>query len=271
MKSKLDILRDRKEKLETVIHQDTNEWNPVTLKSFQAAQRNAQKELGQINMEIGNILLNTSKVIYLQRNDPLAGQILKDIKNSDRFVTVDFLVIEKMVVNKIWPDKTSDFRFMTDTSLYVDKVLMDIGLQIGAQFLDRVTLKAKHLGTKINKVDAIYNVESIIEQSFGQELKALYLVKGIYDAVSALDKEDTKTVIFNLPTDVKDFSNFIKEFRTQNIDLHPYSAELLGKIPTKVDAKEVSTKVEATQNTETKAPKAIKTKAVKPTKETGDQ
>lgn len=266
MKNKLETLRDRKEKLETVIHQDTREWNPTTLKSFQSAQRNAQKELDLLNMEIGNILLNTSKVIYLQRNDPVAGQILKDIKNSDRFVTVDFLVIEKMVVNKIWPDKTTDFRFMTDTSLYVDKVLMDIGLQINAQFLDRVTLKAKHLGTKPTKVDAIYNIESIIEQSFGQELKALYLVKGIYDAVSALDKEDIKTVIFNLPVDTKDFTNFIKEFRTQNIDLHPYSAELLGKIPSK---ETVPTKTETTQTNKTNEPKATKTKTTK--KETGDQ
>ena len=81
------------------------------------------------------------------------------------------------------------------------------------------------MGVKNDKQSAILNMESIVESVFKQQLKAIYLTKGIYDAISEKERGGVKVLIYNMPVDRKSLSEILKEFRVQNSEVVPFSQE----------------------------------------------
>lgn len=212
--SNLLSLREEFNKLNNIIKQDLLNWDPATKSGMEGAQNKAREQLGSVSSKLAyEIAKNSVCVVFLNKtNDSLVEYITSESSaRSSKVFCLDAMSTERRLFNEVFSKRSSPYAFNSDTVSRLNSALMDMGSEIGAQYMASIATSASSYGSVQTKEQAVDKISTLLKRTYDNDLTRLMLSNDINKEVKArLDNDVLLTFIFNV--DESMYSDFDKTF-----------------------------------------------------------
>lgn len=120
-------------------------------------------------------------------------------KRTDINVVLDYLNIEKGMFKQIFEGKKS-LSFNSETVERMNLLIIDVGDAIEASSMPVIKVPANAYGSVATRQDMIQKMEQAIEDTYGSELKTLFLAMQLRtEVVKRLSADSLSVLIVNVP------------------------------------------------------------------------
>lgn len=209
--SSLTELREKYNRLKSIIDTDLNDWNPATVKSMVSQQNNASRDLPGVLYELTQAVANNSLTIKLNESVNKRLDLIEALatKQGDNVVTIDFYSLEKRLLDRCSINVKNEFyEFNTEFVQKVNRELYFVMSDLAIQSLPIFQTPANTLGGVNGYTTSLKKLESMLVKNYDQELKNHYINKDLMDAVK--DKYQYDKVIILLTNVPDNVSNDVK-------------------------------------------------------------
>jgi len=166
----------------------------------QGAKNQAMQKLDKLLPQMVDLLLANSKTLVLVDSLP---KKLEGIEEADGAIVLDFLALEKELVNRIFPDYMKAFAFNAHTQDKVNILLFDLFVRkVNVTTMNTMILRADNFEEVSSREAAVKKMHKWLTAAYGDELKTILMRFETIEAAKQKADSDSLTVIVeNVPSE----------------------------------------------------------------------
>jgi len=167
----------------------------------QGAKNSAQQRLDSLVPKLIDSLLSNSRTLILVDDLP---KKLEGLGEAEGSISVDFMSLEKELVDKIFADKSNKtYAFNSYTQDKINILLHELFVKkVNARDMTAMMLKGDTFETVSTREAAIQKMHKWITAAYGDELKTILMRYEVFESAKKQADLDSLTIIVsNVPTD----------------------------------------------------------------------
>lgn len=172
----------------------------VRTKYTQEGMVNAAKQkLQTLRPQLMGAILTDSITAYVSAGVDISSQLaeLLSDKENDNVTQLDFNDLEKTLMATVYPQKhIKGYAFNSSTVSRLNNALVDIRTVIGASFIPPITVHGTDYKVLKNAEEALAHLQGLLVNSYGNDLKSLYLAKQMNTFTEKAMTNNDKMVFF---------------------------------------------------------------------------
>lgn len=205
MNKTVDTLRAKLSELNQQANVDLTKIPASTRPGWESKKRKATESLEGVENELTQAIFQNSVVVVLEDAIKAADETVKTIRDSeggDYVINLDYLELDNRVTKELFSRVTNGtFPFNGPTASYLNRILADIGNDLGAVRMPTVNLPANSRGVLSTFEEARNLVSELLTETFGADLKNLYLRKRLMEeGKKRLTHDRFAIMLTNVPT-----------------------------------------------------------------------
>lgn len=183
-------LRDKIESEKSIAATDLQKWDSRTRGGMEGRVRTAQRNIETLEGQLKTNLVANSAVIV--GTEDVNNEILNAISEKYDSEHIDFLELERKLVNAVYSGSTENFRLGNEFQVRLSTVLAQLAREMGAVSVPTPSIPANKYGIYQDKEEIVKLLHEAFTRELGLELKAKYM----YVTLDAIANKHV-----NLPTD----------------------------------------------------------------------
>lgn len=170
--------------------------------SAEGRRNQALNNLPLLEERLATAVLKQSNAIIVEEGTEKAGELIDFlVTNEPSTVVLDYRSLEKAFFDKMYPKKGASYSFNAEAISKLNNLLYDVSLEIEAISMPMVTGKATDYMTSTNEKDILAKISKTLDETYGGELKQIYLNRKLREAVKKTGSDSLVVLITNTPAD----------------------------------------------------------------------
>jgi hypothetical protein len=138
----------------------------------------AKRKLADTRSRLMRAIMNGSTTVFVSVEQSVSGLISEISEKNVNVAEVDFLSLEKTVMDIVFNQaRARGFSFNSTAVTRINNAIFELREVIGASFIAPVSLRANQYRTCQNEEEALAYMQKILQSTFSNELKTLFLSK----------------------------------------------------------------------------------------------
>lgn len=157
----------------------------------------AKQKLQTLRPQLMSLILGNSTIIYVDKGMDLSAQISEIMGSAQNVALLDYLELDKIIFDRTYPTtKIKGYPFNTEAVSRINNALYDLRNVISAEYIPAVKASANQYQVHENGESAMTQLRKILDDTFGNGLKTLFLAKKMNDFTDVRMSEFDSMVFF---------------------------------------------------------------------------
>lgn len=197
----LQELRKRVNDLRAIANVNVDAITSSTVQySAQGAKNSAKQKLEVLEPQIVEAILKNSRILSVTNN---VAKDLSSLSEMKDVVTLDYLALDKQLINEIFKKSKREFSFTMNTQTQINNLLQDLfAKKVNVATMDSVAISATMCGKAADETAAVKKMDEWLTESYGSDLKRILLRHEMFEATKdRINFDKLNFLILNVPSD----------------------------------------------------------------------